>query len=38
MTGDPYPAMHGKSDKTALDHLVKQTADYFRAREKALLT
>jgi D-psicose/D-tagatose/L-ribulose 3-epimerase len=34
--GDPYPAMHGKSDKTALDHLVKQTANYFRAREQAL--
>lgn len=35
--GDPYPAMHGKPDKTLIDNLVKQTADYFRAREEALL-
>ena len=36
--GDPYPAMYGKPDKKALDHLVRQTATYFREREEALLS
>lgn len=35
--GDPYPAMYGKPDKAVLDHLVTQTATYFREREEALL-
>jgi len=35
--GDPYPAMHGKPDPAALDKLVRQTAEYFREREKILL-
>lgn len=35
--GDPYPAMYGKPDKARLDHLVMQTASYFRERENALL-
>ncbi len=35
--GDPYPAMHGKPDTAALDHLVNQTASYFRERETCLL-
>lgn len=34
--GDPYPAMHGKPDPAALDHLVMQTAQYFRERENAV--
>lgn len=34
--GDPYPAMHGKSDPAALDSLVKKTVTYFRAREALL--
>lgn len=33
----PYPAMYGKPDKNSLDHLVLQTASYFRERENALL-
>ncbi|MFA9392123.1 MAG: sugar phosphate isomerase/epimerase family protein [Prolixibacteraceae bacterium] len=36
--GDPYPAMHGKPDRTLLDKLVKQTVEYFRTREQVLLT
>jgi sugar phosphate isomerase/epimerase len=36
--GDPYPAMYGNPDKKALDHLVRQTANYFREREEALLS
>lgn len=35
--GDPYPAMYGKPDKTSLDRLVRQTAEYFREREQAIL-
>jgi D-psicose/D-tagatose/L-ribulose 3-epimerase len=36
--GNPYPAMHGKPDKAALDHLVSQTSTYFREREEAVLS
>jgi len=36
--GDPYPAMYGRPDAAALDHLVQQTASYFREREEALLS
>ena len=35
--GDPYPAMHGKSDKAVLDRLVNDTAAYFYEREAELL-
>jgi sugar phosphate isomerase/epimerase len=35
--GDPYPAMYGKPDKAKIDHLVMQTAKYFREREEVLL-
>jgi len=35
--GDPYPAMYGNPDKSALDKLVLQSAEYFREREDALL-
>ncbi len=35
--GDPYPAMNGKPDPATLEHLVQQTARYFRAREAAVL-
>lgn len=35
--GDPYPAMHGKPDPASLEHLVRQTAGYFREREEAVL-
>jgi D-psicose/D-tagatose/L-ribulose 3-epimerase len=35
--GDPYPAMHAKPDKDALDHLVMQTSVYFREREQAMM-
>lgn len=35
--GDPYPAMHGRPDKGALDEMVKKTATYFREREKEVL-
>jgi D-psicose/D-tagatose/L-ribulose 3-epimerase len=31
--GDPYPAMNGTPDPAILDHLVGQTARYFRERE-----
>lgn len=34
---DPYPAMNGKPNKLSLEHLVMQTAVYFRERENALL-
>lgn len=34
--GDPYPAMHGKPDKTLLDNLVMSTVEYFREREEIL--
>jgi D-psicose/D-tagatose/L-ribulose 3-epimerase len=36
--GDPYPAMHGIPNQEMLDHLVQQTASYFRAREEAVLS
>ena len=36
--GDPYPAMNNKPDTTLLDHLVQQTASYFREREEAVLS
>jgi sugar phosphate isomerase/epimerase len=35
--GDPYPAMYGRPNKATLDHLVNQTASYFRQREEELL-
>jgi len=35
--GDPYPAMYGTPDPASLDHMVEQTARYFREREEALL-
>ena len=35
--GDPYPAMHGKPDKTKLDALVSTSIDYFRAVEEMVL-
>jgi len=35
--GDPYPAMHGRPDKKALDEMVRQTTVYFREREDVLL-
>ncbi len=35
--GDPYPAMYGKPDQKALARLVHRTAEYFRAREAAVL-
>ena len=36
--GDPYPAMHGKSNPAVLDKLVRQTATYFRQREDELVS
>ncbi len=33
---DPYPAMHGIQEEFKLDLLVKDTAEYFRQREKAI--
>ena len=36
--GDPYPAMHGKTEAKVLDELVNQTVKYFRDREEYLLT
>ena len=36
--GDPYPAMHGIPNQDMLDHLVQQTATYFRSREEAVLS
>lgn len=35
--GDPYPAMFGKPDPRSLDHMVQQTAKYWREREDVLL-
>lgn len=35
--GDPYPAMHGKTDPKILDDMVRKTADYLRQRETYLL-
>ena len=34
---DPYPAMYGKPDSEKLDPLVKDSAEYFKRREEALL-
>ena len=34
--GDPYPAMHGKHDPAVLDEMVRQTATYFRERERVV--
>lgn len=36
--GDPYPAMHGRPDAAKLDRMVRQTAEYFRRREEAVLS
>jgi D-psicose/D-tagatose/L-ribulose 3-epimerase len=36
--GDPYPAMNSIPDKQKLDHLVRQTAAYFREREEEVLS
>jgi sugar phosphate isomerase/epimerase len=36
--GDPYPAMHGKHDPAVLDEMVRQTATYFREREREVVT
>lgn len=35
--GNPYPAMHGRTDPKLLDELVNKSAAYFREREAALL-
>jgi hypothetical protein len=35
--GDPYPAMHGKADKTKLDALVETSIRYFREVEDLVL-
>jgi len=35
--GDPYPAMYGRPDADTLEHLVAQTARYFKEREAAVL-
>lgn len=35
--GNPYPAMNGKPDRETLEHLVQQTARYFREREAVVL-
>ena len=35
--GDPYPAMNGRPDPVLLEHLVQQTARYFREREEEIL-
>lgn len=34
--GDPYPAMHGRTDPAKLDALVSTSATYWRAREEAV--
>jgi sugar phosphate isomerase/epimerase len=36
--GDPYPAMHGRTDTTLLDKLVRDTVNYFNCRQQALLS
>jgi len=36
--GDPYPAMHGRTDASVLDKLVSQTAHYWREREDYVRT
>jgi len=35
--GDPYPAQYGRPNPEKLEHLVRQTVNYFREREEALL-
>lgn len=35
--GDPYPAMFGCPDPSMLDAMVRDTANYFREREEAVL-
>jgi sugar phosphate isomerase/epimerase len=35
--GDPYPAMYSRPDEEVLNHLVAQTANYFRERETAIV-
>jgi hypothetical protein len=35
--GDPYPAMHGRSDPARLDALVSQSIRYFRDCEEMVL-
>jgi sugar phosphate isomerase/epimerase len=35
--GDPYPAMHGKTEPELLDDLVNKSAAYFRERERILI-
>jgi D-psicose/D-tagatose/L-ribulose 3-epimerase len=35
--GDPYPAMHGKPDKSKLDALVSASIRYFRECEELVL-
>ena len=35
--GDPYPAMNAIPDPEVVEHLVRQTITYFRAREDAVL-
>jgi sugar phosphate isomerase/epimerase len=35
---DPYPAMHGKPNRTLLDRMVRQTASYFREREEEIVS
>ncbi len=35
--GDPYPAMHGRTDPGLLDDLVATTVTYFRERESCLV-
>lgn len=34
--GDPYPAMNGRPEPAFLEHLVGQTARYFRERERVI--
>lgn len=36
--GNPYPAMHSKTDPAVLDHMVLSTASCFREREQELLS
>ncbi len=35
--GNPYPAMHGRTDSATLDELVNQSVTYFRSREETVL-
>ncbi|OHB45084.1 MAG: hypothetical protein A2Y13_04535 [Planctomycetes bacterium GWC2_45_44] len=36
--GNPYPAMHGKTDPAILDELVRKTADCIKERQDVLLS